>query len=181
MSFETQRSRSSPLFPKTCTAIAFGSAERSNLLFRMRRTREGELGDTIVRLFVDGYFNGSPSRVQVRFWHESQDLKPHDIIAEGAISGLLLTEGSVVVAHLLLETDDARYARYRYRMTESKLGPAARFALSYILACSDPVSREVDELCVGTGGKPQIATVTPNQGFRWASKWEPESLLPGIL
>jgi hypothetical protein len=141
------------------------------------RKQEEEPGATIVRIFVDGYFNGQPSRVQMRFWHQDQALKEPDVVPQEMLPGLLLTQGSAAIGHLLFGTDDERFARYRCTQTKiDGIVAAASLAASYIQACSDPVAREIDNICLGIGGTMHIAAVTPTDGFQWVPGFEPTDL-----
>ena len=116
----------------------------------------GELGHTLVRFYLDGYFNGQPFRTGIRFYHIDQE------IAWGSISHSLgrwsksVLFGSDRVGYLLFDTEDPRLqkyrtdacrlvaARYRNPDTAVTLQDAIDATRNFIAACSDPVALELE-------------------------------------
>jgi hypothetical protein len=146
----------------------------------------GELGRTLVRFYLDGYFNGQPFRTGMRFYHIDQE------IAWGSISHSLghqsksVLFGSNGVGYLLFNTGDPRLQKYRTDAcrivaarysnpdTAVTLQDAIEAARNFIAACSDPVALEIEgEKHQRIGGHIHIATITPKAGFQWASGFEP--------
>jgi hypothetical protein len=50
---------------------------------------------------------------------------------------------------------------------ETSLQGAAYFAKGYIEACSSPLALKFDPTCEELGGHIHVATITPQDGFRW--------------
>lgn len=154
----------------------------------------GEPGSTLVRIFVDGYFNGQPHRTGIRVFHVDQklgwDLRPHDLSRWRKT----LFYGARRVANLLFETNDPRLEKYRtdackligtrfnYPDTAIGLEDAVDAARNFIGACSDPLAKEIEgDTYQRIGGEVHIATITPNEGFRWRDRpkhFEPLSRVP---
>ena len=138
-----------------------------------------ERGYTIARIFVDGYCDGIPSRINIRFFHENQILRTPDVLTSDLNQGWMY--GSKDIADLLFATDDQRLAAYRIpkARTNFSTGPptlrdAIEYAKSYIRACSDPVALQIDpKSCSAIGGHIHIASVTTDGGFQWWPDYEP--------
>ncbi len=134
-----------------------------------------ERGDTIVRVYFDGYYDGIESRVSVRFYHEDQKLSfPPDIARESVTPGGPITFGSVVVSHLLFDSqnkNDKRLARFRKNWDTATLAGAVEICESYIQACSSEEGRDLDkEVCSRIGGELHSASITPQLGFQWIKR-----------
>jgi hypothetical protein len=115
---------------------------------------EGERSSTIVDLFLDGYFNGIPSHVSIRFHHDNQYL------LEPAVSdlplGMMMIQGPPVPAILPLQQSGS-----------AKLIEVLESARQYIEACSTPAARNAyPEMMIG--GRFHAATITRGLGFQWA-------------
>lgn len=115
-----------------------------------------------------GYFEGKPSRADVRFFHRNQVLAFPTIDVRQPSPREIKIAGSDIVANLLFETEDLRFAPYRKAREQNfTLAEATEVARNYIRACSHPIGRALDEKCEGIGGQIHIATVNPGEGFRW--------------
>jgi hypothetical protein len=143
--------------------------------------RLGERGHTIVRIFLDGYFNGQPFRTGMRFYHDEQELLwapfSHDVSPQR--KNVLF--GADLIGRFLFDTEDPRLEKHR---TDACRLVAARFkqsdifvplkdaieaARNFIAACSDPVAKEIERWDYQRiGGEPHVVTITPQRGFDWA-------------
>jgi hypothetical protein len=125
---------------------------------------------TSILLFFAGYYKGNQFQSLIRFYHENQ-------VPRWKISPLLLIPGEAtilgpnIIRHLLWETNDPRFKKYRRRKPSSPeeltIEEAIKVANNYILAYSDPQAVSIDERCKDVGGHIHIATVTKGEGFRW--------------
>jgi hypothetical protein len=152
--------------------------------FPSPRNRLNPSEHTIIDIHIDGYFSSYPARVGATFYHINQKVawdlnSPHTLNSPKIYWNVL--DGSALIGTLLFDTDDVRLAQYR---TEACCRVAAHFrdpnigitladgieaARNYIAACSDPAIREIDpENCQRIGGHIHIATITLQDGFRWA-------------
>ncbi len=148
-------------------------------------SRRGELGRSLVRIFLDGYFDGQPFRAGARFYHDDQKLGwtmfPHDLSRRRET----VLFGANLVGGLLFNTEDPRLeefrtdscrtiaARYRNPDTAVNLQDAIGAARSFITACSSPVAKEIEGWDYQRiGGEPHIATITPKEGFHWSPRPE---------
>lgn len=133
-------------------------------------------GCTISTVFVEGYFRGDPEQAVARFFHEKQVLREPEVSSHPCVQEYVW--GSNEVSRLINETQDPRFARYRvpYSGGEPPLQLAIEIAKNYIQAHSDPAALDVDEkICHAIGGRIHIATITPADGFRWVSGFDPAS------
>jgi hypothetical protein len=146
----------------------------------------GERGRTIVHIHLDGYFNGHPYRIGIRFFHDNQELGWEPNLHELNNSRKSLFYGSTRVADLLFRGNDPRLEKYRTpacklisgRLNDPDIAVSLRDAVeaarNFIEACSDPIAQEIDgEDYQRIGGRIHIATITPNDGFRWVPGCEP--------
>jgi len=147
--------------------------------------RIGETGSTIVRLFLDGYFDGEPFRTGVRFYNDNQRIGWGSISEHNLGHAGWAIYGSPVIAHLLFDTEDERFKRYRTDASKlavelckkggrvPTLQHAIEIATNYIAACSDPIAIESDPNCAYYGGRIHAAIITPKDGFQWVPGFEP--------
>ena len=129
--------------------------------YPMKPSRIPGPGFDIARVFLNGYYRGEPSRVDVQFFHEDQQLSLPDI--KRLPPGNLLT-GPGSLPDLILY--DERFAKYR-REWDGTLQGAVEICESYILAFSGPEALEIEkESSLAVGPNVHIATITPKRGFR---------------
>ena len=127
-------------------------------------------GYDIVRILLDGYYNGTPSRVHVRFFHENQSLSPPQRDRE-PLGPLVL--GPEALLHLILDENNQRFARYR-RPWDGTLHGAIEACKNCVRAFSGPEALEIDsEASSGVGPNVHIATITPATGFQWVEGFKP--------
>jgi hypothetical protein len=171
---------------------SLASVKRSGRLNRYpspQPPQPGELGRTLVRVFVDGYFSEQPYRTGIRFYHVDQKLGWDHRLHELSSWNKSLFYGSSRVADLLFKTSDPRLEKHRTnacRLVATRLShpdtpvplcDAVEAARNFIAACSDRVAQEIDgEDYQRIGGEPQIATITPKEGFHWVDR--PETFDP---
>ena len=140
-------------------------------------TQSHGLDSTIAYLFFDGYCNERPSRLQIRFFHEGQDLKPPEVFPQDLFLGYHIGYGSDIMRYIIFETDDARFSQFRMpkrRPADVTITDAVEEARRFIEACKTPEALTEDpEHCAGIGGHIHIATVTPSRGFRWVKDRAP--------
>ena len=127
--------------------------------------------DTVARMLFDGYCNGIPQRVNVRFWLSNGSLEEPEISPGDILTSEPYVYGSSEIHHLLFNTQDERFSSYRrpaLRAQDITMAEAVQIANSYIGACSDPIALEIDaKTCRAIGGHIHIAKVTKEQGFEW--------------
>jgi len=134
------------------------------------------------RSCIDGYFNGQPSRAVVEFYHIKQE-SAHKVYWHHLRWHPAWFSGSSAVLSLLFDSDDSRFSEYRTdackRVAARDMHPEIRVTLSdaieagrkSIEACDSPIAREIDnEYCRGIGGHIHVATITPENGFRWVDR-----------
>jgi hypothetical protein len=143
-----------------------------------------ERGSTIVKVLIDGYHKGAPSRVKVRFFHEKQVLERLEVLQQELVSGAPWYQGSEIVFDLICGTRRGEpgdqwvsaYEKKSMNLTfhpNTTLDTHARMAHAYISACSGPEAHAIDPQCAGIGGHIHIATITPKDGFQWVPGFEP--------
>ena len=158
-----------------------GAKERGRLATYPKGKRwPGERENEIVRIYVDGYFNGCPSPAILRLGQEDQQpffrREPRDLYPQHRAALM----GSQEIEHLLFQTEDPRFAKYRSNSTRRiglrrtcpstpvTLLDSIEAARNYIAACSDPTALEIDaKTCENIGGHIHIAAITPENGFYW--------------
>jgi len=126
----------------------------------------------IAMLFLCGYYDRASCGVGVHFSHEDQQLARPERIEFGAS----VISGPPNVGHLLYETDDPRFAAFRF--TPLSRDPSVEewtiIANNFVRACESQPGIDVDpELAPGVGGHVHAATVTARDGFRWIPGFEP--------
>jgi hypothetical protein len=127
-----------------------------------------EEGQTITELFFDGYHQGEPASVRARFYHNDQRPSKTEVVIEDLAHSRIY--GSAVIANLVFNSDDPRFADYRRRDRNVRidLPEAIQIAKNYFRACADPVARSIDERsCSSIGGHVHIAQITHTHGFSW--------------
>lgn len=128
-------------------------------------------GSTIAWIFLDGYFNGQPSRASLRFFREDQVLPTPEVYRESDNVGDPLGYGSEKIFREVFKTDNPQFAQYRKPKLLSDqvtLEYAREMAEGYIRAFADPEAQRLDlSRCLGVGGHIHIAKVTALHGFEW--------------
>jgi hypothetical protein len=138
------------------------------------RPLAGERGNTIARIILAGYYDGWPSRIEVRFWHDKQSLSVPNIRLCAVEDELVW--GSRRVEEVLRDTRDQRLSSYKAPppAQASPIEQAVHIATNYIRACSDPEALQVDEEnCRAIGGRIHVASITPDDGFQWVPGYDP--------
>lgn len=139
-------------------------------------THAGMAGFTIATVLIDGYLLGTPSRAEIRFSHNDQQLADPEVFST-PITTQLLIYGSPEVSRLF--PSDPRFEQYRTRReepwhTSPLLSRAINNARCMIEAQGSQEARDIDDqICAGIGGRTQIATITPRDGFQWVPELEP--------
>jgi hypothetical protein len=136
----------------------------------------GEDGETITRIAIDGYRDQKPSRVSIRFFHHEGQLQKPEIVIPELRLGSHRIYGSQAIVDLLWGSSDSRFSRYRgpsIRSEHMTLQDSIARSASYIGACSDSEALGVDEHCHAIGGHIHMAVITPAEGFRWVPGFEP--------
>jgi len=127
-------------------------------------------GSPIVNLLLDGYVDGRPNRVTVRFYHEDGKVGEPEILSEEVELDKAWFYGSPLVANKFMG-DDSAFSKYRKARPPAhpsmKLSEHISIALGYLESCSSEEGLAVDPECWNIGGLPSIATITPADGFQW--------------
>jgi hypothetical protein len=117
-------------------------------------------GDTsiIAELWLDGFYDEVPSRVDAVFRYDGQGLLEPAIIDRPVALGNLIVQGPNTPGFTVLQGSSPR-----------SLDEAVEAARRYIASCSDAESIALDpEACANIGGHIHVATITKDAGFRWA-------------
>jgi hypothetical protein len=126
-------------------------------------------GSMIALAFLEGYYNGTPQRVDVKFWHKDQKLLEPQIVKQPVALSLRLIVGPPEICRLLFFTYDPRFAAYRRNKSGiPTLAEQVEICKKFILACTDPEAIKIDAGCSGIGGHIHVATITASDGFSWA-------------
>jgi len=128
----------------------------------------GERGNTIARVLIEGYHNGIPARVSVRFFHENQRLLEPEVVTVDLSPGQNWIFGPKGIADIFFNRDDTRLLVYRSAEGSGSIRSAIKWSTGFIQACSDSQALEIDPNCYAVGGHVHIATITPQEGFCWA-------------
>jgi len=124
----------------------------------------------IASLHIVGYCHGLPFWLNAKFDHEVDGGVSTRPGGPDIVPGLRTAWGSNILPALVLD-GDPRFAQYRDRLAtdlrNASLDAACGCLRAYIELCSDPLAAEIDPICRGIGGPPQIATITPEHGFDW--------------
>ena len=119
----------------------------------------------IAELFLDGFYDEKPSRLEIRFSHDGQKLLEPKIIEEPLELGNMIVLGSSKI----------RGFGILLRAPMGSLSAAVESARAYINSCSDPESIAIDpEVCAKIGGHIHAATITQHAGFQWVIPPTPE-------
>ena len=130
----------------------------------------GEPGETILRLFLDGYIGKQAERVEVRFFHENGVPGQPRPIREELPTGLIHYGSHPVLVKL--RRDNVEHAGPAIQHESPDLASMATAARNYIEACSDPEYAKLDpDICRFIGGRTHIATITLKDGFNWIPEW----------
>jgi hypothetical protein len=153
-------------------------ANRTTLApFPAGRQQPDEKGSTITRLFVEGYFQGLPERIAVRFSHEDQRLSEPEVYRIEVLPGRPVIHGSPIVTKVLFDDRDERLRQFKEPDRRySRLEAAVEITKNYIRACSSPEGLALDQdVCRSIGGHIHVATVTPDRGFQWVEGCGPRN------
>jgi hypothetical protein len=78
---------------------------------------------------------------------------------------------------MLEDLNDQTFSAYQTPLPSPEqitLTQGIESAKNHIHVCSDPRAVEIDpETCSKIGGRVQIATITPSEGFKWVPGYEP--------
>jgi hypothetical protein len=142
-----------------------------------------ERGCSIAIVLLDGYHEGVPSRLKIRFYHEHQVLAGLEIVQQELPPGRAWYSGSETVWDVMfgahVDTGDPALSHYKQQSASvfhpnETLCSYAQIAHAYISMCPGPEGLALDpELCAGIGGHIHIATITPKDGFQWVPRFEP--------
>jgi hypothetical protein len=126
-------------------------------------------GSSFAFLYLDGFFDGVPSQVNITFRHYNQRLLDPEVATHQVTVGAPYILGPCQITELILRTMDPRFSAYRLNRTHSgSLEDEVEACKKYILACSDPEALRIDPRCACIGGHIHVATITPDAGFRWS-------------
>lgn len=143
---------------------------------------DGEESPTLADAMIDGYYSGSPSRVNVRFFRRDGAFAEPEITTPDLGAGGVWFYGSNLIGNLLLKEKDPRlWNEQSLRPLETSLSSwtnemysAAITARAYIEACSGPIGKELDpKICAGIGPIIHMASITEKEGFLWVPGFEP--------
>jgi hypothetical protein len=130
--------------------------------------------------FVDfvGYFNGQPSWMEIQFFRVRHPRTGAlwAVMDRDFWPGHCIVSGSVILRELIAQGHPSFSGFCQFDYNRS-LADAAGFVRGYIEACCSPVGLEFDPECEGLGGHIHVATLSPEDGFRWAiePKREPKT------
>ena len=127
--------------------------------------------ETIV--FVGGFYGKHLKSAHIKFRHGLRTSEAEPFLHP---PGFNAPHGSGKIFELI-DNGDPRFAKYRNPRRDSvvTLSAAIERALNDIHAHCDPEALQIDkETCQGIGGRIQIATITPADGFKWVPGFEPE-------
>jgi hypothetical protein len=137
---------------------------------------EGPLGSEvpdshiIAHILIDGYYRGSPGRVNATFVHKNQELLATEV-NQVNLDYVMTGYGSEVIVNLLYCIEDGWISKYRISPQNSAtltLKEGIERVKGYVAACSDMRALELDrEHCAAIGGHLHLATITPSDGFKW--------------
>ena len=131
----------------------------------------GEQGHAIIRIVIAGYYDGVPVLTECRIAHHNQKIRDVAIISPTMDEPW--RTGVPEVARGLIT--DPRFAVYATPLPH-KLTDWIVVAKQFVAACGGPEAMEVNPKAAQTvGGRTLIATITPADGFRWVSGFEPLS------
>lgn len=186
---ESVSPRGYPTLEKYAAELAkpiFRSLEQERLTKNIKLPEDpsvypGERGSTIARVLIDGYYEGWPSRADVRFYCENHKLAEPQVTPRSLDSGKHLLSGFPEIGDLL-NAQDPRFVQYLKPIDKSLSESAALlyaiwFSRAYIDACSGPEALAMNEqICSGIGGRIHIATITPTHGLQWVRGFKPKGI-----
>jgi hypothetical protein len=153
----------------------FEDARRTGLIEGFDERRDAPRADrfTILEIFIAGFFGGEPFWIDAKLRHKNQTSVVHELSSVRLAPGQSETFGSAQIPRLI-QNGDRRFAAYRPHFVAdiASLRSGIDYARAYIEACSDPVAASIDPLCLGIGGRIQIATIRSKQGFQWVPGFE---------
>ncbi len=168
---------------KPVNAAILWAKEKGGLLRYPGDVEPNQPGLCIFRVWVFGYFNGSPCEVSIRFFHRDQKLCDPSIFQQqlrfGTPPKIL---GSGLVAQRLYQSNDTEFERFRKPFQSKGAGlsipEAVQLIQSYIAACDSDEGRKLDpRFCEGIGGDVHIASIT-STGFQWIEGFEYPKAIP---
>lgn len=109
----------------------------------------GENGNTIARIYLNGYYLERPAHAYLRLSHADQKLNEPEVTCPPVDVGFRLVYGSDAVYKLVFESEDDRFAKYR--VEAENVNDVIRQARLFIEAHADPVAVTLDEQCKGVG------------------------------
>jgi hypothetical protein len=125
-------------------------------------------GSTIALVYLDGFYEGIPRRLLMRFFHEDQKLYVPEVSPQKLALGRPLLYGPAPV-EALLDRRDPRLTRYATPQgTAVSVESGIEICKNFVAACASPEALEIDPQCASVGGHIHIATITPDAGFKWA-------------
>jgi hypothetical protein len=132
----------------------------------------------ILTIYLWGYYNGQPSRADVKITHRNQSLNLLDVSGISVTPFPDIIGSQKVAAALFSSSPDSRVVSYHIAamakpLETLTLAEGKDVAINYIRACDSPAGHEIDpDLAPGIGGKVQIATIAPT-GAQWLDGYEP--------
>jgi len=122
-------------------------------------------------LYLDGYILGQPMRRTITISY-LEDRMEARLAAGELLPGRAIGHGSPMVwAVLFGKTPDNRLHPHRHicqSLRPTTVSQAVRVCRALIRAHCDPEALSIDrQKCEGVGGHIHIATVTPEEGFKW--------------
>lgn len=135
-----------------------------------------EPGQTVLWVFLIGYFNDTPVCTHCRIFHRDQELAGIAAQNDLVVFGFCRSHGPIKVWSKLEDPQDETFSAYQTPLPASKqitLLQGIESANNHIRVCFDPRAREIaPETCATIGGRIQIATITLSQGFQWVPGFE---------
>jgi hypothetical protein len=123
-----------------------------------RLPTDSDAASIITESFVDGFYDGQPSRVAIQFRHDNQQLLEPKITDESSAPGSLIVQGPTIPSLGVLVSSPRR-----------SLSEVVQAAKRYIESCSEPESIAIaPKECALIGGHVHAATITRREGFQWA-------------
>jgi len=139
----------------------------------------GDVGETILKTIICGYFHGRASFVRVRLFHKNNAVKEPDVIDEDIRKTWM--SGIADVSMSLFSGQPSIYQHYAPYVPKHRMPNMAEIiymARQYIKACGSPEALKTNPHVANTiGGRTLIATITPGDGFSWVKGFEP---LPSV-
>jgi hypothetical protein len=139
-----------------------------------------EQGRAIVEIYIDGYYARTPSRIEIRFWHENQVVSEPNVITEELMPMRPAAHGIGEIAKRLTANDPSLKNYLKPVEIEGQYSQeiltAITFSKAFIEACAGPEGAKVDPKSSATiNNKIHMAVITPQGGFRWLPGFEPSA------